>query len=73
MESLFKCPDLWFWIFQLLPKSIPITPYYLSLDIALGIAVVGDTDSIMDCQSVQKVPSAFALYNLEREEFPNQL
>ena len=54
MESLSKCPALWFWAFQSSSKGVPIMPHYFSLDIALGIPVMADSDSMLDCQRCPK-------------------
>lgn len=43
------------------PKGVPITPHYLSLYLALDITLMADSDSILYCQSVQKVCSACAV------------
>lgn len=51
MELLSKNPDLWFWVFQAPPKGVPVTPHYLSLDVALAITVMADSDSVLDCQT----------------------
>ena len=62
-ESLFQCPELWFWVFWASPEDILIIPNYLSLGTELDITVMADSDSILDCQSVQKVLSALAIYS----------
>lgn len=62
MEFLSKCPDLWFGVFRVPPKGIPITPHYLSLGMALDIAVIADSNSILDCQKCSKKSSLLLLY-----------
>lgn len=35
-------------------KGVPVTPHYLSLDIALDVTIMADSDSILHCQKCPK-------------------
>lgn len=50
------------------PRGVLITPHYLNLDLALGINLMADSDSILYCQSVQKVCSACAVNRRRKGE-----
>lgn len=54
MESRSKCSNLCFGACWAPPKGIPVTPHYLSLDIALDTPLMANGDSILYCQRCPK-------------------
>lgn len=61
---IIQVSDLCFWTFQTPPTGVPILPHYLSLDIALNITVMANSDSILDCQRDQAICCALGLQKL---------
>lgn len=52
VESLSRCPHLWFWVSQAPPKGVPVTPHPLRLDTALDITVMADRTPFWIVQEV---------------------
>ena len=51
MESLSKCPDLWFWVFQAPTEDILLHPSTSVRTLPnISVTVVADSDSMLDCQ-----------------------
>lgn len=48
-----------FWVS---PKGILIIPHYLGLDMALDIAIIADSNSMLDCQKCSKTSFLLLLY-----------
>ena len=67
VEPLSKCPDLWFWAFQVSSKGIRMALHYLCLDIALDIMLVASSDSLLDCQKCSETPlCSYSVYRFLR-------
>ena len=54
IESLSNCPGFWFGVSWVPSKGVPVTPHYLSPDIAVDITVTADSDSTLNCERCPK-------------------
>ena len=63
-----QCPDgVLIRVSRLVVVGVPIVPHHLSLDLALGMTVMADSDSILDCQRRPNICHALALYTSIKE------